>query len=106
MDFDICNVIITCNYYQQHASLGGAVLQECIRCPYQATELWVICYFNILDFTTFPQVAIKSLLEMQIKHLVLRIATETFKSKIILRKSTAIILYEYRQNYAMALSVT
>lgn len=34
---------------------------------------------------------------MQIKRLILGITTKIFKSKIILRKSTAIILYEYRQ---------
>lgn len=34
---------------------------------------------------------------MQIKHLVLMIATKNFKSNIMLRKSTTIILYNYRQ---------
>lgn len=95
MDFEICNIIITCNnYHQQYTSLRLDVLQECISCSYRATESWVICYCNILSFTTFPQVAIKSLLRCKLN---IWFPGLPVKISNILRKSTTIILYEYKQ---------
>lgn len=99
MDFGICNAIITYNYHhRQHTSFGWTVLQEYISCSYQATELWVISYFNILNFTTFSQVKIKSLLRCKLNIWFSRLQPKISNQKIILRKSTAIILYEYRQS--------